>query len=639
MRSCPSSDTQIIVSAHEKLDFSKSNFIFNRQDWNPGSEHSHYCGVYHLDPACRPDRGTELYFFNNNKSFNIISAMDKNIYGNFWHIYLSEVNDFVVLRWVGIGYIGWEIVSVSRGVKVHSLNSTGLLMHMFCTVRGLPIGCEPNANPEGVRDFLATIDINQKSPTYNTIVNYSWATDSGFPDPGIEYHHGELASVNDQLVVIAGSLLWNTEETPFGGTNIDMHYAFPEKHPNKTATASAVNVSRAKGCAIHTIHQNPYTGDLLCSYLGTPNTGTPSDGPGGFLNVALKPLFPNCAQGVPVENAYVIGTDPKEIGPSTIEGIYDDWNYDFNINHCTFTLVSTSWGPPSSFDPGFDLNKPYGRAIRIYKMKNNTLDFVTRFVCNPPPQLGGPEDGEGVVPLEVRRVHHPEVEVYFVGVALPGAINLVWKNEKGKWKKKTIISPETVAQDTRFLNNRDGSSIPGGCPVFEQFGLPLPLVTDITLSQDDKFLYVSTWLGGALLQYDVSDPWNPKFVDGMGNLGGVRTINPTVNEWNANSQLGFSGGPQMLRLSPDSRRLFITNSLFSSWDDEFYPEGPGSIKTNGGNVICLDTGVKRGVKVAKVTLDTSFGISMHNLQATLPTGEVGTFRSRCHECHIKGVVH
>ncbi len=31
------------------------------------------------------------------------------------------------------------------------------------------------------------------------------------------------------------------------------------------------------------------------------------------------------------------------------------------------------------------------------------------------------------------------------------------------------------------------------------------------------------------------------------------------------------GGPQMLQLSFDGRRLYVTNSLYSTWDNQFYP--------------------------------------------------------------------
>lgn len=32
------------------------------------------------------------------------------------------------------------------------------------------------------------------------------------------------------------------------------------------------------------------------------------------------------------------------------------------------------------------------------------------------------------------------------------------------------------------------------------------------------------------------------------------------------------GGPQMLQLSLDGKRLYCTTSLFSTWDKQFYPQ-------------------------------------------------------------------
>jgi methanethiol oxidase len=52
------------------------------------------------------------------------------------------------------------------------------------------------------------------------------------------------------------------------------------------------------------------------------------------------------------------------------------------------------------------------------------------------------------------------------------------------------------------------------------FGAVPPLVTDINLSVDDRFLYVSCWGTGELKQYDVSDPAHPQEV-GSVRLGGI----------------------------------------------------------------------------------------------------------------------
>jgi selenium-binding protein 1 len=34
----------------------------------------------------------------------------------------------------------------------------------------------------------------------------------------------------------------------------------------------------------------------------------------------------------------------------------------------------------------------------------------------------------------------------------------------------------------------------------------------------------------------------------------------------------LTGGPQMLQCSLDGERVYVTNSLYSTWDNQFYPE-------------------------------------------------------------------
>jgi selenium-binding protein 1 len=35
----------------------------------------------------------------------------------------------------------------------------------------------------------------------------------------------------------------------------------------------------------------------------------------------------------------------------------------------------------------------------------------------------------------------------------------------------------------------------------------------------------------------------------------------------------LNGGPQMIEISRDGKRVYLTNSLYLSWDAQFYPEG------------------------------------------------------------------
>ena len=103
-------------------------------------------------------------------------------------------------------------------------------------------------------------------------------------------------------------------------------------------------------------------------------------------------------------------------------------------------------------------------------------------------------------------------------------------------------------------------------PLLKAFKAVPPLVTDIDLSLDDKFLYVSAWGIGEMHQYDVSDPFAPKLT-GKIEIGGI------VNKKGHPKRPGaLLGGPQMVEISRDGRRVYFTNSLYSTWDDQFYPD-------------------------------------------------------------------
>src|SRR5690606_2278332 len=63
----------------------------------------------------------------------------------------------------------------------------------------------------------------------------------------------------------------------------------------------------------------------------------------------------------------------------------------------------------------------------------------------------------------------------------------------------------------------------------------------------------------------VTDPARPRLV-GQARLGGGLGDVPEVHG------ARLRGGPQMVQLSLDGRRLYVTNSLLSSWVEQFYPE-------------------------------------------------------------------
>lgn len=126
------------------------------------------------------------------------------------------------------------------------------------------------------------------------------------------------------------------------------------------------------------------------------------------------------------------------------------------------------------------------------------------------------------------------------------------------------------------------------------------MMTDILLSLDDRFLYFSNWLHGDVRQYDVSDPAKPKLV-GQVFLGGVILNDSNVKvieDMELKEQPApvlikgrrLHGGPQMLQLSLDGKRLYVSSSLFSPWDKQFYPD----MVQAGGTIVQLDVDTERG---------------------------------------------
>jgi selenium-binding protein 1 len=128
-------------------------------------------------------------------------------------------------------------------------------------------------------------------------------------------------------------------------------------------------------------------------------------------------------------------------------------------------------------------------------------------------------------------------------------------NGRGKWEFSKVI--EIPAEPA------DADDLP---PALKPFKAVPPLVSDIDLTLDDQTLYVSCWGTGELRRYDVSTPDHPVFIDSV-HLGGIvrRAPHPAGGPVN--------GGPQMVEVSRDGQRVYVTNSLYASWDAQFYPEG------------------------------------------------------------------
>ena len=156
----------------------------------------------------------------------------------------------------------------------------------------------------------------------------------------------------------------------------------------------------------------------------------------------------------------------------------------------------------------------------------------------------------GSIPLKVRML--PRAGGGERGSTAAALSSVVWRfrREGGAW---TAPDPAIAVEPAELDGWPDG--LPG-------------LITDIVVSLDDRFLYLSNWLHGDLRQYGISDPARPRLTGRLW-LGGLLGRPSDAGR-------ALTGGPQMLQLSLDGRRLYVTNSLYSTWDDQFYP-GPALV--------------------------------------------------------------
>lgn len=132
--------------------------------------------------------------------------------------------------------------------------------------------------------------------------------------------------------------------------------------------------------------------------------------------------------------------------------------------------------------------------------------------------------------------------------------------------------------------------------------------TDILISLDDKYLYMSLYLHGDVRQYDISDRRNPKLVGQIFLNGSIVSDSSVkvIEDKELKSQpapIAIKGkrlhaSPQMLQLSLDGKRLYVSSSLFSPWDKQFYPE----TITQGSWMVKLNVDTEKG----GLSLDNDF---------------------------------
>ncbi|MGO4686119.1 selenium-binding protein SBP56-related protein [Hyphomicrobium sp. 2TAF46] len=382
-------------------------------------------------------------------------------------------------------------------------------------------------------DALAIVDVDPASSQYGKIVHTVT-----MPNKGDEFHHFGWNACSSALSPLSGHAFIERRFLVIPGLRSSRIYVIDTKpHPAQAKIHKIIEpeeIFHKTGYSRpHTVHCGP-DGIYVSTLGGAGPDGT--DGPPGIFIL-------DC------ETFDVLGRWEIDRGPQLL-------HYDFWWNLPRDYMVSSEWGLPPQFENGIVqadlLANKYGHRVHFWNLRARrnvqTID------------LGAQHQ----MALEVRPAHDPAREYGFLGVVvdttnLEGSIWTWWREGSEFRIEKTATIPAEPA---------DPELLP---PLLKGFGAVPPLVTDIDLSLDDKFLYVACWGTGELRQYDVTDPRKPKLAGSL-HAGGIarRTPRPDGS--------AFAGGPQMLEISRDGKRVYVTNSLYSTWDDQFYPEGvPGAL--------------------------------------------------------------
>jgi len=390
-----------------------------------------------------------------------------------------------------------------------------------------------NANGGTRPDALFVVDVDSESKNYGSVVGQV-----DMPYPGDELHHFGWNACSSALCPYAPHPHVERRYLIVPGLRSSrIHVIDTKPDPRKPKIIKVIEpqvvAERTGYSRLHTVHCGPDS--IYLSALGSPS----GDGPGGIFALDHDDFEP-------------LGRWEVERGPQ-------QFSYDFAWHLGYDIAVTSEWGTPNMVENGVNpellLAGKYGHAIHIWDLrKRRHLQAL---------DLGA----EQQMVLELRPAHDPTKAYGFVGVvvSLKDLSSSIWLwhrsntngNSNGKFEVKKVI--EIPAEPSA------PSQLP---PLLQGFNAVPPLLTDINLSVDDRFLYASCWGTGEMRQYDVSDPFNPKLT-GSVHIGGIvrRAAHP------AKPGERLNGGPQMVEVSRDGRRVYFTNSLYAAWDKQFYPDG------------------------------------------------------------------
>ncbi len=389
-----------------------------------------------------------------------------------------------------------------------------------------------NPTGDGRPDAITVVDVDPTSGSYGELVGEVAMTHAGD-----ELHHFGWNACSSMLCPNAAHPHVERRYLIVPGLGSSRIYVIDTKpdpaNPQIVKTIEPEEVAERAGYAKgHTVHCGP--DGIYVSALGAPD----GEGPGGIFMLDHDTFD-------------VLGRWELERGDQYLH--YDFWW------HLGFdTMVSSEWGTPNMVQTGVQpdllLDGQYGHRLHFWDLGKRRLVETL--------DLGK----EHQITLELRPAHDPTRAYGFVNtvVNLNDLSSSIWLWHRKDGANGAATGWEATKVITIPAEPADEEQLP---PALKPFKAVPPLVSDIELSVDDQTLYVSCWGTGELKQFDVSDPFSPK------ETGAVRIGGIVGREGHPAASGALNGGPQMVEVSRDGQRVYVTNSLYLPWDAQFYPEG------------------------------------------------------------------
>jgi selenium-binding protein 1 len=437
-------------------------------------------------------------------------------------------------------------------------------------------------------DAIGVVDVRPGSKSYGRLVGQF-----DMPNTGDELHHFGWNACSASLCPWAPHPHVERRYLVVPGINSSrIHILDTKSDPRRPEMVKVIEpdaLAKKTGYASpHTVHCGP--DGIYLSALGAPN----GDGPGGLFVLDHDSFEPK-------------GIWEKDRGPQQL-------GYDFAWHLGHDTTITSEWGTPNmvrnGVNPELLLGGKYGNSLHVWDLRKGKHQQKIH--------LGD----QYQMTLELRPARDPRKAYGFVGVVISladlSASVWLWYQEGGPGDRRTGGRADRSGKEERRARNGAGKwkvkkviEIPAEPaepadlpPLLQGFKAVPPLITDINLSLDDRQLYVSCWGTGELRQYDVTDPFNPRLT-ATTQIGGIvrRAGHP------ANPSKRLNGGPQMVELSRDGRRVYLTNGLYSPWDEQFYPAGLESW------MVKFDTRPEGGMALdSKFFLEMERGVRCHQVR-------------------------